>query len=79
VQTCLWALLRVDKDESRHANMSMALLHDDRDTVGSLSSSFLGQLGALSGEICLESRPLLGWALGLRTYRTRPEPALTRT
>jgi hypothetical protein len=61
VQTCPWALLHVDKDESRHANMSMALLlYDDRDAAVSLPRSFLGQLGALSGEMCPESEPLLG-------------------
>jgi hypothetical protein len=76
VQTCPWALLHVDKDESHHANMSMALLHHDRDAAGSLSSSFMDQLGALSSEMCTEFWPLLGWALGLRTHRTPPEPAL---
>jgi hypothetical protein len=47
VQICQWALLHVDKDESHHANMSMDLLHDDRDAADSLSSSFMGQLGGI--------------------------------
>jgi hypothetical protein len=76
VQTCPWTLLHVDKDESHHANVSMALLHDDRDVADSLSSSFMGQLGALSSEMCTKFGPLLGWALGLRTHRTPSEPAL---
>jgi hypothetical protein len=76
VQTCPWALLHVDKDESHHANMSIALLHDDRDAADSLSSSFMGQLGALSSEMCTKFGLLLGWALGLRTHRTPSEPAL---
>jgi hypothetical protein len=75
VQTCPWALLHVDKDESHHANMSMALLHDDRDVADSLSSSFMGQLGALFSELFTKFGPLLGWALGLRTHRTPSEPA----
>jgi hypothetical protein len=76
VQTCPWALLHVDKDESHHANISMALLHDDRDVADNLSSSFMGQLRALFSEMCTKFGPLLGWALGLRTHRTPSEPAL---